>query len=153
MPTFVVEARCKNNQKCVEICPSDIMHTDPTINKAYNVEPDMCWECLSCVKLCPERAIEVRPYADISPLGSEIAVKRDEEINTIKWNITYRDSRKKEFEFKIRTTPWDSITVPDGPDGREYSIEDQELSGEPEDLLTGEKLPSMQKTDAKEVRA
>ncbi len=141
MPTFVVEARCKNNQKCVEICPSDIMQMDPDINKAYNVEPDMCWECLSCVKACPERAIEVRPYADISPLGSEISVVRDDKANTIKWDIKYRDSRKKQFEFQIRTTPWDSIAVNPVTSKDNISLDDQELSREPEMLLTGKELP------------
>lgn len=107
------------------------MHIDPEIDKAYNIEPDMCWECLSCVKACPERAIEVRPYADISPLGSEISVDRDEDRNTIRWNITYRDSRKKEFEFQIRTTPWDTIRLPEIPDGDGFSLDDQELSQSP----------------------
>lgn len=141
MPTFVVEAKCKNNQKCVEVCPSDIMHIDPATDKAYNVEPDMCWECLSCVKLCPERAIEVRPYADISPLGSEISVTRDDKINTIKWAIKYRDSRMKNFEFQIRTTPWETISAPNSNDL--LSLDGQELYQEPEKLLTGEPLPTL----------
>ncbi|MHB8397050.1 MAG: adenylyl-sulfate reductase subunit beta [Thermoplasmataceae archaeon] len=127
MPTYVIASKCKNNGKCVEICPSDIMHTDPAIDMAWNVEPDMCWECLSCVKACPEHAIEVRPYADISPLRSEIAVSRDEEKNIIKWKITYRDSRVKEFEFPIRTTRWDTILPPGFSRLKAGNLDDQAL--------------------------
>lgn len=141
MPTFVVEAKCKNNGKCEEICPSDIMRVDPVLQKSYNIEPDMCWECLSCVKLCPEKAIEIRPYADISPLGSEIAVERNEETNRIKWNIKYRDQRTKEFDFAIRTTPWDSIKVPGDESLKGITLEGEELSGEPDQLMTGNPLP------------
>jgi adenylylsulfate reductase subunit B len=38
--------------------------------KAYNQEPDQCWECYNCVKICPRQAIEVRGYADYVPLGA-----------------------------------------------------------------------------------
>ena len=53
MPTFVYMTRCDGCGHCVDICPSDIMHIDPTYRRAYNIEPNMCWECYSCVKACP----------------------------------------------------------------------------------------------------
>lgn len=112
MPAFVIASKCKNNSKCVEICPGDVMRVDPETNRAYNMDPDMCWECASCLKACPEHAIEIRPYADISPLGSEIRVIRNDKTNTIRWTIKYRDSRRRGFQFPIRTTQWDTITIP-----------------------------------------
>ncbi len=51
MPTFVYMTRCDGCGHCVDICPSDIMHIDTTYRRAYNIEPNMCWECYSCVKL------------------------------------------------------------------------------------------------------
>jgi len=60
MPTFVYMTRCDGCGHCVDICPSDIMHIDPTYRRAYNIEPSMCWECYSCVKACPQNAIDVR---------------------------------------------------------------------------------------------
>ena len=42
---------------------ADIMHIDKTYRRAYNIEPNMCWECYSCVKACPQHAIDVRGYA------------------------------------------------------------------------------------------
>ena len=53
MPTFVYMTRCDGCGHCVDICPSDIMHIDKTHRRAYNIEPNMCWECYSCVKACP----------------------------------------------------------------------------------------------------
>src|SRR3546814_6719669 len=44
---------CDGCGYCVDICPSDIMHIDTTYRRAYNIEPNMCWECYSCVKACP----------------------------------------------------------------------------------------------------
>ena len=57
MPTFVYMTRCDGCGQCVDICPSDIMHIDTVTRRAYNIEPNMCWECYSCVKACPEGAI------------------------------------------------------------------------------------------------
>ncbi len=70
MPTFVYMTRCDGCGECVDICPSDIMHIDKTLRRAYNIEPNMCWECYSCVKACPHHAIDVRGYADFAPLDT-----------------------------------------------------------------------------------
>ena len=79
MPTFVYMTRCDGCGHCVDICPSDIMHIDPVYRRAYNIEPNMCWECYSCVKACPQHAIDVRGYADFAPLGHSVRVRREEE--------------------------------------------------------------------------
>ena len=74
MPTYVDPAKCdgcKGGQRtaCMYVCPNDLMLLDSTSMKAFNQEPDACWECYSCVKICPQGAISVRPYADFAPLG------------------------------------------------------------------------------------
>jgi len=53
MSTFVYMTRCDGCGHCVDICPSDIMHIDKETRRAVNIEPNMCWECYSCVKACP----------------------------------------------------------------------------------------------------
>jgi len=65
MPSFVIDEKCdgcKGGDKtaCMYICPNDLMVLDVDRMKAYNSEPDMCWECYNCVKICPTQAIEVR---------------------------------------------------------------------------------------------
>jgi adenylylsulfate reductase subunit B len=106
MPTFVYMTRCDGCGHCVDICPSDIMHIDPTYRRAYNIEPSMCWECYSCVKACPQNAIDVRGYADFAPLGHSVRVIRDEDKGTIAWKIKYRNGTEKNFLSPITTKPW-----------------------------------------------
>ena len=78
MSTFVYMTRCDGCGHCVDICPSDIMHIDKTIRRAVNIEPNFCWECYSCVKACPQQAIDVRGYADFAPMGHKVRVLREE---------------------------------------------------------------------------
>jgi adenylylsulfate reductase subunit B len=82
------------------------MHIDPTYRRALNIEPNMCWECYSCVKACPQNAIDCRGYADFAPLGHSVRVRREEEKGTISWRIKFRDGRIKDFVSPITTQPW-----------------------------------------------
>ena len=143
MPTFVYMTRCDGCGECVDICPSDIMHIDRTYRRAYNMEPNFCWECYSCVKACPQHAIDVRGYADFAPLGHSVRVLREEDKGVVSWKIRYRDGRVKEFVFPIRTTPWGSIKAPDDyapPDGK--ALNSVLLAHEPEALMV-ELLPTL----------
>ena len=107
MPTFVYMTRCDGCGHCVDICPSDIMHIDPKLRRAYNIEPNMCWECYSCVKACPMDAIDVRGYADFAPLGHSVRVQRDEEKGVIAWRIKSRNGETDlNLLAPITTKPW-----------------------------------------------
>ena len=107
MPTFVYMTRCDGCGHCVDIWPSDIMHIDPTLRRAYNIEPNMCWECYSCVKACPHHAIDVRGYADFAPLGHSVRVIRDEEKGVIAWRIKSRNGETDlNLLAPITTKPW-----------------------------------------------
>ena len=75
MPSFVIVEKCDgckalDKTACQYICPNDLMVLNAESKKAFNQEPEQCWECYNCVKICPQQAIEVRHYADIMPLGS-----------------------------------------------------------------------------------
>ncbi|MGL1863045.1 MAG: adenylyl-sulfate reductase subunit beta [Pseudodesulfovibrio sp.] len=112
MPTFVNPEKCdgcKGGEKtaCMYICPNDLMILDADEMKAYNQEPAACWECYSCVKICPQGAIEARPYADFVPLGGTSIPMRSAE--DIMWTIKFRNGSVKRFKFPIRTTPEGSI--------------------------------------------
>lgn len=136
--------RCDGCGECVDICPSDIMHIDRVYRRSYNIEPNFCWECYSCVKYCPQHAIDVRGYADFSPLGHKVRVIRSVPARMIYWNIRYRDGREKRFEFPIRTTPPESITPPsEYPAPNPDALASPLLAHEPESLHVGAlpKLP------------
>ena len=144
MPTFVYMTRCDGCGHCVDICPSDIMHIDPTYRRAYNIEPNMCWECYSCVKACPQNAIDVRGYADFAPLGHSVRVLREEAKATVSWRLKFRDGREKNFESPIRTTPWGSIKGPaEYAAPRPEDFAKQELAHEPEALKISGGLPAL----------
>jgi adenylylsulfate reductase subunit B len=75
--------------------------------KSYNQEPEQCWECYSCVKICPQNAIECRHYADVVPLGGSVQPLRG--TDSIMWTIKFRNGVMKRFKFPIRTTAEGSI--------------------------------------------
>jgi adenylylsulfate reductase subunit B len=75
--------------------------------KAYNQEPEQCWECFNCVKICPQQAIEVRGYSDFVPLGSSTIPLRG--TDSIMWTIKFRNGVLKRFKFPIRTTAEGSV--------------------------------------------
>lgn len=145
MPTFVDPSKCDGCGKCVDICPSDIMHMLPSARKAYNIEPNYCWECYACVKECPQHAIDMRGYADFAPLGHKLTVLREEPKNVVSWKVRYRNGAKKEFSFPIRTTPWGSLKAP-----TEYAAPSAQdlasplLSHEPLYLKVESGLPKLQ---------
>jgi len=91
--------------------------------KAYNQEPEQCWECYSCVKICPQQAIECRHYADVVPLGGSVQPLRG--TDSIMWTIKFRNGVMKRFKFPIRTTPEGSIDPFGGkPEADMSKIED-----------------------------
>lgn len=121
MPTYVDPSKCdgcKGQEKtaCMYICPNDLMILDADAMRAYNQEVDACWECYSCVKICPQGAISARPYADFCPLGGVCIPMRG--TDAISWTVQFRNGSIKRFNFPIRTTPEGSIKPYEGmPDG------------------------------------
>jgi adenylylsulfate reductase subunit B len=150
MPTFVYMTRCDGCGNCVDICPSDIMHIDPTYRRAINIEPNFCWECYACVKACPQNAIDCRGYADFAPLGHSVRVLREEAKGTISWKIIFRDGREKNFESPIRTTEWGTIKSPaDYERPGQDAFKSQELAHEPDGLNIA-KLPALRPDQLKQ---
>ena len=144
MSTFVYMTRCDGCGHCVDICPSDIMHIDKTYRRAFNIEPNMCWECYSCVKACPQNAIDVRGYTDFAPLGHSVRVLREEGKNTISWRLKFRNGEEKNFVSPIRTTAWGSIKGPaEYEPPSEAAFQSEELSHEPTALNIDGGLPTL----------
>ncbi len=117
MPTFVKTEKCdgckgQDKTACMYICPNDLMALNRDSMKAFNQEPDQCWECFCCVKICPQQAMEGRHYADFSPLGGSVIPLRG--TDSIMWTIKFRDGATKRFKFPIRTTPEGSIKPYEG---------------------------------------
>jgi len=142
MPSFVIVDRCDgckalDKTACQYICPNDLMVLNAQTMKAYNRDPAMCWECYSCVKICPKQAIEVRAYADFVPLGGSVTPMRSSE--DILWTVQFRNKeiRPKRFKFPIRrgvaegkAQPFDHYPTADA------DLKSPTLMGEPAGLNT-----------------
>ncbi len=107
MPSYVDPEKCdgcKGGDKtaCMYICPNDLMVLNVEAMMAYNQEPDACWECYSCVKICPQGAIFVRGYDDFVPMGGQVHPMRSSD--SIMWTVKFRNGNMKRFKFPIRTT-------------------------------------------------
>jgi adenylylsulfate reductase subunit B len=107
------------------------MVLDKTKMKAYNREPEMCWECYNCVKICPTQAVEVRGYADFVPLGATVTPMRS--TDSILWTVKFRNGSLKRFKFPIRTTPEGKVE-PDGGFPAHEDLKSPALYTEPESL-------------------
>jgi len=148
MPSFVNPEKCDgckalDRTACQYICPNDLLVLQPETGKAINQEPDLCWECYSCVKICPTQAIDVRGYADFVPLGASIVPLRG--TDSIMWTVQFRDGRIKRFRFPIRTTPENSVVAFSGlAEASDEGFKSQLLAGEPEQLGVSE-LARLQK--------
>lgn len=112
MPSFVMTEKCdgckgEDRIACMYICPNNLLKLDKERMKGVNREPEQCWECYSCVKICPQQAIEVRAYADIVPMGGKVVPLRTSD--SITWTIQFRNGNVKRFKYPIRTTVEGSI--------------------------------------------
>ena len=108
MPSFVNPEKCDgckalDKTACQYACPNDLMVLNKEEMRAYNQEPDACWECYSCVKICPQGAIAVRGYNDFVPMGGQVHPMRSSD--SIMWTVKFRNGNLKRFKFPIRTTP------------------------------------------------
>ena len=104
-------------------------------------------ECYSCVKACPNEAIDARGYADFAPMGHSVRVLRDEERGTISWKIKFRNGKEKNFESPITTKPWGKhipkLAEEEAPS--EEDINSEHLYYEPNGLNIDTGLPKMKK--------
>jgi adenylylsulfate reductase subunit B len=116
--------------------------------KAYNQDPEMCWECYNCVKICPTQAVEVRGYADFVPLGASVAAMRS--TKDILWTVQFRskDIKPKRFKFPIRTTDEGKAQPFDHYETGTENLKDATLMCEPAGLngsgpVKMDKLPTL----------
>ena len=149
MPSYVILEKCdgckgQDRTACMYSCPNDLMVLNPEAMKAFNRDPAMCWECMCCVKACPQQAMGVRGYADFVPMGGSVIPLRGTE--DIMWTVKFRNKTLKRFRFPIRTTP-EGTAVPDGGFKTAPEAEDLKsplLLSEPECLGIPE-LPTIKK--------
>lgn len=145
MPSFVILEKCdgckgQDKTACMYICPQDLMVLDKEKMKAFNQDPSLCWECYNCVKICPQQAIDVRGYADFTPMGASVVPLRGSD--SIMWTVKFRNGTIKRFKFPIRTTAEGTAEPLGGFDEGPATLDDQLLMTEPASLKL-DKLPAL----------
>ena len=84
---------------CMKICPGNLIYKDFALKKAVLRCAADCWDCYSCVKVCPREAIDVTLSYEISNRGASLK-PRVIDGRTIEWVLkdsegiitTYRQS-------------------------------------------------------------
>lgn len=118
------------------------MVLDVKTEKAINQEPEMCWECYNCVKICPTQAVEVRGYADFVPLGGSVLPMVSSDA--ILWTVKFRGGMIKRFKFPIRTTAEGSAEPSGGFASADDDLSSPVLFTEPESAGLAE-IPTIKK--------
>ena len=93
---------CKGRAEtfCEEICPGDLMMLNPETGKVCLRSPRDCWDCMSCIKVCPAGALEIKiPYqlgyhkARLKPIMGK---------NRITWKCRDINGKETTFSFENR---------------------------------------------------
>lgn len=105
MPTVVIAEKCdgckgKSEPMCEQICAMDIMKLDPATGKAVNISPRDCWDCMACVKACPNQAIMTKLPYQIARYGAKLVPLVSE--TSILWTVTYPDGSTRQIRKPIR---------------------------------------------------
>jgi adenylylsulfate reductase subunit B len=83
------------------MCPGDLIVKDAAANKAYLKYVNDCWDCLPCVKVCPEEAIEFHLSSQFAPKGAKLIPHVKKGRDLIVWESI--DTTGKVENFEIRT--------------------------------------------------
>ena len=108
MPPRINPKKCdgcpdRAESRCEEVCPGDLMYVDEATGRAACRSAQDCWDCMSCVKVCPHRAIETRiPYQ----IGYHKATLRPSlKGDRIIWQCVDIHGRKAIYEYRNRLPP------------------------------------------------
>lgn len=108
MPPRVLPNKCngcadRSESRCEEVCPGDLMAVDLATGKAYCRSTRDCWDCMSCIKVCPRAALETRiPYqlgyhkASLRPImGKDRIIWKCVDINGKESTFEYANRNKR----------------------------------------------------------
>lgn len=84
MSIRIEQEKCVGCQRCVEVCPGNLIKLD-LAGRAAIRHPRDCWGCTSCVKECPKNAILFYLGADMGGKGSLLTVTEKNGVST--WRI------------------------------------------------------------------
>jgi len=104
MPPLVDPTRCDGcphevEPPCVLVCPGDLMVLDAERKKAYCREEADCWDCMTCVKVCPRQALRTRLSYQLADVSADL--RPEVAGDHITWTLV--DCRGRVERFTVRT--------------------------------------------------
>lgn len=101
MPPKVEREKCdgckaEKETLCEQVCPGDLMTLDEN-KKAICRMPRDCWDCMSCVKICPKGALETRIPYQIGFHGAKLIPLMG--TDTITWTLIDINGKVERFHY------------------------------------------------------
>jgi len=110
MPVWIDPEKCNGcfgaaQPPCLRMCPGDLIVKDVSANKAYLKYVNDCWDCLPCVKVCPEEAIEFHLSAQFGPKGARLIPHVEKGRDVIVWELIDIMGEKEMFTIPTKLIP------------------------------------------------
>lgn len=110
MPIWIDPERCNgchgsSQPPCLRMCPGDLIVKDVAANKAYLKYVDDCWDCLPCVKVCPEEAIEFHLSSQFGSRGARLIPHVKTGDDFILWELIDATGQKETFTIQTKIIP------------------------------------------------
>jgi len=110
MPVWIDPEKCNGcygaaQPPCLRMCPGDLIVKDQAENKAYLKYVNDCWDCLPCVKVCPEEAIEFHLSSQFGPKGARLIPHIDKANDKINWELIDRAGVSETFTMRTKMIP------------------------------------------------
>ena len=80
---------------CMKVCPGNLI-TKNSDNKAEIKVVSECWDCASCIKQCPKKAISLYLEPQIGGRGN--LLKAEKIKNGIKWTVVSPEGEETVIE-------------------------------------------------------
>jgi adenylylsulfate reductase subunit B len=84
------------------MCPGDLIVKDLRTNKAYLKYVEDCWDCLPCVKSCPQEAIVFQLSYQFGPPAASLVPHVNAQKNQITWECTDADGKTETFTIPTK---------------------------------------------------
>lgn len=89
----------QNEALCVQICPGDLMYLGKDKKAKCRKNRD-CWDCMSCIKVCPKEAIELKLPYQLGYHGAKLIPKVGQD--KITWIVVDINGKVERFTLKTR---------------------------------------------------
>jgi len=127
MPVYVnpdICNGCGNSAQppCVRMCPGDLIVKDRGTNKAYLKYEEDCWDCLPCVKACPEEAIEFKLSYQLGFQKAKLIPHINGKRDKITWEAIDNHGNVEEFVIPTKLLPVALDEKVEGTTAVDYSI-------------------------------